>query len=116
MKTKFTLMTAIAAIVLIGATAASASAQCGYGYAPRAYAPAYAPAYGGGYGYYHQGAAFHDRRDMYRDERAINRDRYDIYRDRAYGNRFDARMDRGRLDHAYRDLGHDRRDFRRDRW
>lgn len=113
MKAKFTLLTAIAAILLVGATAATAKAQCGY--APRAYAPAYGPAYGG-YGYYHPGAVVRDRRDIYRDERMISRDRYDVRRDRAYGDRFDARMDRGRLDHAYRDLGHDRRDFRRDRW
>src|SRR6202012_3343788 len=97
MKTKFTLLTAIATVLLVGA-AATASAQRGY--APRAY------------GYYHSGPAFHDRGDVYRDERAIHRDRYDLYRDRAYGDRFDARFDRGRPDRGYRDLGHDRRDFR----
>ena len=109
MKTKITLMTVIATVALAGA-AFTAKAQYGYRYAPARHY--YAPAYG----YGHPMAAFHDRRDIYRDEVAIHRDRYDLYRDRAYGDRFGARMERGNLDRSYREMGHDRRDFRRARW
>ena len=101
-------MTAIATVILAG-FAVTAKAQYGHGYG-HGYAHGYAPrAYAPAYGYYHP-------RDVYRDERVIRRDRYDLYQDRAYGNRFDARVDRGRLDRAYNNLGHDHRDFRRGRW
>jgi hypothetical protein len=111
MKTKITLMTVFATVLLAGA-AVTAKAQCGYAPAP---APRFVPA-PVFYGPAHPVAVFHDRRDIYRDEVAIRRDRYDLNQDRAYADHVDARVDRGHLYRAEETLGRDRRDLRHDRW